>query len=148
MQSSMRLKRAFEASLLLDVAKALNAAMALNKATTEKLGRVVQRTRERFARAYAEYALHEVAKLNRLIEAVVNELGLAGLDARGEEVRLLGESFIKLTAQLHEVLLVAAEVVSPLVGAVLMHGDLYGPAADGARPLNDPGHRFIWGAGG
>ncbi len=104
MQSSMRLKRAFEASLLLDVAKALNAAMALNKATTEKLGRVVQRTRERFARAYAEYALHEVAKLNRLIEAVVNELGLAGLDARGEEVRLLGESFIKLTAQLHEVL--------------------------------------------
>ena len=107
MRSSANLghsETSLDVALFLDVAKALSAMVSLNKATAEKLGRVVQRARDRFAKAYAEYALYELAKLNRLEEAVVNELGIEGLSAEGDEAKLLGEAFVNLATQLHTVL--------------------------------------------
>jgi len=91
-------------AMLMSVAKSLNAMVSLSKAIAEKLAAIAHRATNRMTRAYAEYAFHEVSKLNRLSVAVVNELGLSTLGGEEDAAELLGEAYVKLATQLQEVL--------------------------------------------
>lgn len=91
--------------LIVGTAKGLNYILQFNRATTLKLEMVLRNAKNPVVKAYGEYALHEVAKLNRLVDVVVNELGFNEDEVdEGEAARVLGPRFIKLSRELHAIL--------------------------------------------
>ncbi|RLF15373.1 MAG: hypothetical protein DRJ97_04095 [Thermoprotei archaeon] len=92
-------------SLLTDVVKALSLMVAYNKTTIDKLGLVAERAKNPVVKAYASYALHEVAKISKLLELAVGRLDVEGLKVSdAEEERLIGGQALSLIHELHEIL--------------------------------------------
>jgi len=95
---------AVEAPVLLAVARTLNAHRSLAKAVIEKLYEVARQAEGRLLKAYANYAIHELAKLVVLCEAAINALGVNGLSAKDGGAEALGKSFMELAVRLSEAL--------------------------------------------
>ena len=81
-------------SLLVDALKGMSALLAYNGAAVERLEAIVVNP---IVRAYASYAVHEVDKVGRLLEAALIRLGARGLKVgEGGEEKLPGRALPRL----------------------------------------------------